>query len=364
MKFRREVIITIYDDQICARLVCRRTVTGFQRHEIDIAFAASNAWTEVVAGFVADTLRAFDCTRVILILGVDSTQVRTLDGLPQSSDVDAIRRIIAAAPLRYAPQRFRNTVVSSVIPTEPGEVTVAFVDLDIVCGIVAAIINACGVSGANILGVSVASDAQAMRRLDLVGVAGEDLDRMLAGTLALPKSEWRATLNPGGETWKPHLLAIIIAATLLLIAALSPEWQLIVARKKLRTVAHRASTLDVAVKRKAQLDSLRGPLMLSRSMALLAIHPLVVLDEIGNALGGDGHVTSFEADSTAIRTAVVTKDLVPFLRRLERNPQIADVAIIGGINHDSADAGIVETATISFRWMAVARTHLGKRRSE
>jgi hypothetical protein len=129
------------------------------------------------------------------------------------------------------------------------------------------------------------------------------------------------------------------------------------ARAAARTGRHSAVEqvrLDQALGRAAELSAVRAPLERERDRWHHAIHPLFVLERIGAVIPPDGQLTTFEIDSAHVQISVSAPSLAPVLRRLERQNGIADVALIGGIAHDSTVAGQVERAVIRFRIAAEA----------
>lgn len=315
MRFLQRTVIVIYDDRIDAISVNHRArVVKFMRR-VGATFADPVAWKTKISQFVGEIQSTFGRTQTTVVLALTSTQVRAIDGLPQSSDAKAIRQIIASSPSRYAPRRFSNPIVSAVIVRKPGEVMVAFADLDVVLGIA----SICFDGSVDLREICVAPDLTSIRVLDSNQPTVDDMERVLSGTLVLPRPEWRSAVVAPTPAWRPHTFTI--AATLLLLSAavLAPAWRLVVARHDFRRTISRTIEVDSALRRAMQLDSLRGPLDRARATAARSIHPLLVLDQIGDALGTDGHMLAFEADSTIVQTTVAAPSLVPFLRRLERN---------------------------------------------
>lgn len=336
----------ISDDRIASVVRCRR-IFGFGFiHCAEVMVSEHVDWQAAISHFFAGVRNDVGGARISVVLALASTVVRVVDGLPLSSDTTALREIIASSPFRYVPRRFA-TMISEVEPCGDGGVLVAFVGLDIVLSIV----KACGEAGLHLHEIAIAKDAISISR-NVSANPASSFEDILSDALNLPKRDWISTVGTGMSMWRPRAFTIVAIGLLLVVTAFAPAWRLMVAHRQAQGSTPKATYVDAALRRRTQLDSLRMPLERARSAASRSIHPLIVLDKLGMALGSNGRILSFEADSMRVQATVVAPSLVPFLRRLERNSDVRDVAVIGGISHDSANDTMMERALVSFRYIA------------
>ena len=339
-----EATIVISDNRILA-VSTRRRLFGMARvRTSELTISDPNNWQFELFQFFGEIHKNWGRVQASIVLALKSTIIRTLDSLPHS-DGKMLQQIVASSPFRFIPRRF-NPIVSEVVSRGPGEVLVAFVD----SGVVLDIVKACIENNLNLREILVARNCTLTSEETPIASMIETATGLSTDAIALPRAGWKSTLTTRAQVWRPHFLTVVVACLLLLIAVLAPGWHLVSAHNRSQVSAANKTQLETGLRRERQLDSLRAPLQRVRSTAMRSVHTLAVLDQIAEALGSTGRMLSFEADSTLIQVTVLAPSLVPFLRRLERNPNVSDVALVGGIAHDSVDVGVMERAFVRFHY--------------
>lgn len=307
----------------------------------------SSALQLAVGEALATMRHSSSARRVTVVLARSGVQVRLIDGLPRTTDSEALRALVAAHPFRFFLRPAGRTVVSHAVVHAPGVVTVALLDRALIEQIAGAVFGA-GLAVDDILiarrGLPVVASAEGHARTP------NELDMIIAEALEVPHDAWRRVASAYQPTWMPSRAALITGASLMLISMLSPVWRWAELVRRDGPVAPTAGAVALARLRGAQIDSLRQPLERLRELSATAMRPLDLLDLVTAALPPDGRLLAFDADTASVRVTVAAGDLKQFLWRLERNAAVSSVAIIGGITRDSSDGQVQDRVVMRFRY--------------